>query len=342
MAFVTAIAPTRAPSKRVARTATPPPTTTTTTRPCVTAVAAASFVATPSRARLAGARARARVGTAARGRGATRRLLSMNLFSRFFRVLRSNLNALVSGMEDPEKVLNQSMDDMQKDLVRVRQAYAEVSASQKRLERQREAAEKTASEWYQRAQLALQKGDENLAREALVRRKQQEDMAKSLSEQLRGQAENTAKLYGSMQELEGKINEARAKKEQYVNRARTAKTSIKVNDMIGSVDTSGALAAFERMQQKVEQLEGSAEVSREMSGSADASLEGKFRALEAGDSVDDELGQMKSQLRGDGGGDGGRKQLESGTRASSSSYVDAEIERMRHEQQQRQQQQQQR
>lgn len=251
--------------------------------------------------------------------------LSMNLIARFFRVIRANLNALVSRMEDPEKVLTQSLEDVQKDLLRLRQAYAEVSASKKRLERQREAALKTAAEWQQRARLALEKGNEDLAREALMRKKQQEDMAKALENQLRQQAENTAKLYSSMQQLEAKIVEAQAKKDEYITRARTAKTAIKVNEMLTSVDTSSALTAFERMQEKVEMLESQAEVSRQMTGSGDASLESQFRALEAGDNVDEELNRMRRELKGD--------MPFRALQGSRDSEIDEEIQRMKREQQ---------
>jgi phage shock protein A len=251
----------------------------------------------------------------------------MNIISRFFRVIRANLNALVSKMEDPEKVLTQSLEDVQKDLLRLRQAYAEVSASKKRLERQQEAALKTAAEWQQRARLALEKGNEDLAREALMRKKQQEDMAKALENQLRVQAENTAKLYSSMQQLEAKITEAQAKKDEYITRARTAKTAIKVNEMLTSVDTSSALTAFERMQEKVEMLESQAEVSRQMTGSGDASLESQFRALEAGDDVDAELNRMRRELRGDA--------PFRALQGSRDADIDEEIQRMKREQQQR-------
>ncbi|KAI0566539.1 vesicle-inducing protein [Gracilaria domingensis] len=225
--------------------------------------------------------------------------IQMNLIDRFFRVVRANLNQVVSGMEDPEKVLNQTVTDMQNDLVKVRQAYAEVSATLKRIERQREQASTTSTEWKKRAQMALQKGEEDLAREALMRKKTADEQEASLAAQINGMKANVDKLYTSMQQLESKISEARAKKDQYVARARTAKTSQKVNDMLGNVSTSGGLEAFERMKAKVEELEVKADVSRELSlgGSADVSLESKFKALES-DSVDDELQKMKNQLSG--------------------------------------------
>lgn len=225
--------------------------------------------------------------------------MTMNLFDRFFRVVRANLNQAVSGMEDPEKVLNQTVTDMQNDLVKVRQAYAEVSATQKRIERQREQAMSTSNEWRKRAQLALQKGEEDLAREALTRKKAADEQEASFTSQLQGMKANTEKLFASMQQLEGKISEAKSKKDQYVARARTAKTSQKVNDMLSNVGTSSGLEAFERMKTKVEELEVKADVSRELSagGPADASLESKFKALES-DSVEDELQKMKGQISG--------------------------------------------
>lgn len=230
----------------------------------------------------------------------TRRLQpQMNLFDRFFRVVRANLNQAVSGLEDPEKLLNQTVADMQNDVVKVRQAYAEVSASLKRIERQREQATITSNEWKKRAQLALQKGEEDLAREALTRKKLADEQETSLGSQINGMKANVDKLYSSMQQLEGKIGEAKSKKDQYVARARTAKTSAKVNDMLSNVSTSGGLEAFERMKTKVEELEVKADVSRDMSigGAADASLENKFKALES-DSVEDELQKMKGQIGG--------------------------------------------
>lgn len=225
--------------------------------------------------------------------------IQMNLFERFFRVIRANVNQAVSGMEDPEKILNQTVTDMQSDLIKVRQSYAEVSATLKRIERQREQAAVTSAEWKKRAQLALTKGEEDLAREALTRKKSADDQEKSLAVQAGGMKGNVEKLYSSMQQLESKISEAKSKKDQYVARARTAKTSAKVNDMLSNVSTSGGLEAFERMKTKVEELEVKADVSRELSlgGAADVSLESKFRALE-GDSVDDELQKMKGQLSG--------------------------------------------
>ena len=104
--------------------------------------------------------------------------LRMNMVDRFFRVVKSNLNNVLSSLEDPEKVLEQAVNDMNGDLVKIRQSYAEVSATQKRMEKQKEQAQASADDWYKRAQLALAKNDEELAREALSRRNTQMEQVK--------------------------------------------------------------------------------------------------------------------------------------------------------------------
>ena len=112
----------------------------------------------------------------------------MNIFERFSRVAKANVNELLNKMEDPEKVMNQAVEDLQKDLVKIRQSYAEVMATQKRMEKQRAAAEQLANEWLNRAQLALQNEDEELAREALSRKGVAQDQAATLAGQLETQA----------------------------------------------------------------------------------------------------------------------------------------------------------
>ena len=101
--------------------------------------------------------------------------LHMSMFDRFKRVAEANINNVLGKMEDPEKVLNQAVEDLQKDLVTIRQSYAEVMATQKRQQRQKDQADQLADEWYRRAQLALEKSDDELAREALSRKQQQVD-----------------------------------------------------------------------------------------------------------------------------------------------------------------------
>ena len=217
----------------------------------------------------------------------------MGLFDRLWRVIRANINSLVGAAEDPEKILEQAVMDMQEDLVQLRQAVAGAIAAQKRTERQRSQAESTAAEWYQRAQLALQKGEENLAREALTRKKSYQETATAMKASLGQQNAVVTQLKDNMRALESKISEAKSKKDMYIARARSAKASERLQEMMGNLNTGSALSAFERMEEKVIQLESRSEAIAEL-GTND--LEKKFLSLEGAEDVDSELAAMKAQM----------------------------------------------
>uniref|UniRef100_M8BQK2 Membrane-associated 30 kDa protein, chloroplastic n=1 Tax=Aegilops tauschii TaxID=37682 RepID=M8BQK2_AEGTA len=251
-------------------------------------------------------------------------VIRSNLFDRLTRVARSYANAVISSFEDPEKILDQAVLEMNDDLIKMRQATAQdfvaflviclsctrflyvywaslynylnenVLASQKRLENKCKAAQQADADWYRRAQLALQKGDEELAREALKRRKSYADNASSLKTQLDQQRSVVENLVSNTKLLESKIAEARQKKDTLKARAQSAKTATKVSEMLGNVNTSSALSAFEKMEEKVMTMESQAEALGQL-GADD--LEGKFAMLET-TSVDDDLAQMRKELSG--------------------------------------------
>ena len=217
----------------------------------------------------------------------------MGLFDRLWRVIRANINSLVGAAEDPEKILEQAVMDMQEDLVQLRQAVAGAIAAQKRTERQCSQAESTAAEWYQRAQLALQKGEENLAREALTRKKSYQETATAMKASLGQQNAVVTQLKENMRALESKISEAKSKKDMYIARARSAKASERLQEMMGNLNTGSALSAFERLEEKVMQLESRSEAIAEL-GTND--LEKKFLSLEGAEDVDSELAAMKAKM----------------------------------------------
>jgi len=238
-----------------------------------------------------------------------------NLFDRFVRVTKANVNKMLQSVEDPEKVLDQAVDEMQGDLIKVRQSYAEVLATQRRLATQKEQQDEVAQEWYRRAELAVEKGDDELAKEALSRRQACVNKAKDLEAQINAMTGNVDRLFDSVKALEEKIASAKDEKEQLIARARTAQTTAKVNEMLSDVGQSSGAGAFDRMKEKVEMLETRAEVSQGMlpEGSAPGSLEDRFKALESGNAVDDELAALK-----------GKKALPAGRSA-----LDDELEAMR-------------
>ena len=231
--------------------------------------------------------------------------LQMNLVDRFFRVAKSNLNLVLDSLEDPEKIINQATEDMQRDLYKIRQSYADVTASQKRLGRQKEQSRALANDWYNRAQLALKSNQEVLAREALTRRQIALDDAHALQQQIDAQGVAIDKLYEGMKMLEGRILDAKSQKDQMAARAKTAKTTIKVNDMLSGITGKTSMTAFKRMEEKIEALEAAAEASGNMKtlfgdslpGSEDAALEKEFVRLEASSAIDDELNKLKGLLK---------------------------------------------
>ena len=253
----------------------------------------------------------------------------MGLFDRVSRVVRSNLNAAVSSAEDPEKILEQALIDMQEDLIQLRQAVASAIASQKRIQQQHNQAQSEANNWQQRAQLALQKGDENLAREALSRKKVQAETAAALKAQLDQQASTVDTLKRNLIALEGKIAEAKTKKDMLRARASAAKANEQLQGTMGRLGTGSAMAAFERMEEKVLQMEARSQAASELAG---ADLESQFAALESGTDVDDELAAMKSQLLG-GTASTNQAQLPASepakTEAPKDAAVDAELEALK-------------
>mmetsp|Transcript_39332 Transcript_39332/g.98477 ORF Transcript_39332/g.98477 Transcript_39332/m.98477 type:complete len:314 (+) Transcript_39332:43-984(+) len=249
--------------------------------------------------------------------------MQMNLGERFVRLVKANVNEILTKSEDPEKMLNQIVEDMQKELIEFRQTYAEVAAGQKRMQKQQQQAEGLSEEWLKRAKLALEKGDEEAARAALERKNQQEEVSNGLKSQIATQEKSVESLFQNMKTLEAKISEAKSKKEQLKARAQTAKVSTKVNDMLSRTSKSGAMQAFEAMEDKVDKLEAEAEVSLELSGS-DASLEDRFKKLEAGSKVEDELSALKGMI---GGGDSKPKILEADVKKDAK--VDDELKKLK-------------
>jgi phage shock protein A len=237
---------------------------------------------------------------------ASRRTVAVeaNIFGRVGRVFRSYLNAAVSKAEDPEKILEQAVNDMQGDLIKMRQASAQVMASQKQLEVKYNQAQQTSDEWYRRAELALNKGDDDLAREALKRRKAYAENAAAMKAQVDQQRKATDQLISNTRMLEQKLAEAKSKKDTLKARAKSASASKQITDMIQGLNTSNALTAFDKMEEKVMALEAESESTLQLA--APDNLEQQFKALE-GDSVDDDLAKMKAGRLGSGSSRNGSK-----------------------------------
>ncbi|MEB3210300.1 MAG: PspA/IM30 family protein [Leptolyngbyaceae bacterium] len=217
----------------------------------------------------------------------------MSIFDRLARLIRATINSWLGKQEDPEKILQQTVMDMENDLISLRQSVAQAIATQKRTERQASQAETVAEEWYRRAELALKQGEENMAREALARRKTYLETANTLSSQLGQQANIVNEMKANMRKLEGKLSEAKVKKDMYIARARSAQASQQLNEMMGGLGAGSSTAAFERMGEKVAQMEAQAAAVAELSSD---SLEQRFAELEGGNELDAELDALRTRI----------------------------------------------
>lgn len=250
----------------------------------------------------------------------------MGLFDRLSRVVRSNLNDMISKAEDPEKILEQAVTDMQEDLIQLRQAVARTIAEQKRTEQKYNQDQAEANKWEQRAKLALTKGDESLAREALQRKKTFTETATILKQQLDQQVTQVDSLKRNLIALESKISEAKTKKNMLKARATAAKAQEELQSTLSGIDTTSAMSAFERMEEKVLSLEARSQAIGELGG---VGIEQQFAQLEAGSGVDDELAALKAQIAGSAEAPALPSSSSSSASSPSDSVVDAELEELR-------------
>lgn len=250
----------------------------------------------------------------------------MGLLDRIGMVVKSNVNAMVTAAEDPEKILEQSIIDMQEDLVQLRQAVAQSMAALKRQEQQYNQSASQAQEWEKRAMLALQKGDENLAREALSRKKTHGDAAATLKTGLDQQTSQVDLLKKNLIAIEGKISEAKTKKEMLKARMQSAKAQENLNNMLGKVNTNSAAATFERMEERVLMAEARAGASAELGMD---NLESQFAQLEAGSGVDDELAALKAKMMTGSPASQGALSPSDAAKPTVGAAIDAELEALR-------------
>ncbi|WP_017318727.1 PspA/IM30 family protein [Mastigocladopsis repens] len=202
------------------------------------------------------------------------------------------LNQLLQQGTDPEKLLDLAIEDMQEDLLKLRQAVIPVIAAQKRTLQHYEQAQAEEKKWQRRALLAVQKGDDNLARQALEQKKIFTENANTLKVNLDEQTALVDSLQSKLFAFETKVSEAKAKKAMLKARIAAAKAEAQLHT-VGRLGSSSAMAAFERMEEEVLLQEARAQSAAELAG---ADLESQFAALQSSGNVDDELAALKEQM----------------------------------------------
>jgi phage shock protein A len=221
----------------------------------------------------------------------------MGIFSRLGTLVKSNLNDLISKAEDPQKMLNQIVVDMQNQLVEAKKQVAVSIADEKRLKKQWDEQIELGSEWERKAMLAVRSGDDNLAKEALTRKQEHDKMQSELGRQWQLQKDAVEKLKEQLRSLNDKIEEAKRKKNILIARQKRAEAQKAIQDTMRGLSDTNAFDTFDRMSEKVDQIEAEAEASTELGGQlAGDSLQQKFKALESGAGSDNALAELKAKM----------------------------------------------
>jgi phage shock protein A len=221
----------------------------------------------------------------------------MGIFSRLGTLIKSNLNDLISKAEDPQKMLNQIVVDMQNQLVEAKKQVAISIADEKRLKKQWDDQIELAKEWERKAMLAVRAGDDGLAKEALTRKQEHDKMQAELAKQWQLQKTAVENLKTQLRSLNDKIEEAKRKKDLLIARQKRAEAQKAIQDTMRGLSDVGAFDSFERMSQKVDQIEAEADASTELGGElAGDTLQQKFKALDVGVGSDTALAELKAKM----------------------------------------------
>lgn len=221
----------------------------------------------------------------------------MGIFSRLGTLIKSNLNDLISKAEDPQKMLNQIVLEMQNQLVEAKKQVAVAIADEKRLKKQWDEQIELSKEWERKAMLAVRAGDDALARQALQRKTEHDAQNAELEKQWQGQKGAVEKLKEQLRVLNDKIEEAKRKKNILIARQKRAEAQKAIQDTMRGLSDTSAFDTFDRMSQKVDQIEAEAEASTELGNELTGdTLNDQFKKLEAGSGSDMALLELKQKM----------------------------------------------
>jgi phage shock protein A len=221
----------------------------------------------------------------------------MGIFARLATLIKSNLNDLISRSEDPEKMLNQVVIDMSNQLIEAKKQVAVSIADEKRLAKQAEQEAANAAEWERRAMLAIKAGDDNLAKEALARKKEHDQLANAYKDQWQKQKQAVEQLKTALRLLNNKIEEAKRKKNVLIARKKRAEAQKAIQETLSGLNNASAFETFDRMATKIDQIEAEAEAAGELAEQYSGdTLAHKFGQLEATTGAEDDLLALKRKM----------------------------------------------
>lgn len=219
----------------------------------------------------------------------------MGVFSRLSDIVNSNINSMLDRAEDPEKIVRLIIQEMEDTLVEVRTNAARAIADKKEIGRKREEFAARASEWESKAELAIAKGRDDLARGAIAARRKADEMIELLVREEKAIDETVAKTNDDLAKLQAKLKEARAKQRSLELRRNAASDSVRISKQVHDGRIDEALARFDRYERRIDELEAEAE---SWALGRPRTLEDEFAELESEDAVNAELAKLKARVAG--------------------------------------------
>ena len=217
----------------------------------------------------------------------------MGMFSRFTDIINANINAMLDKAEEPEKMIKLIINEMEETLVEVRSSAAKYIAEKKTIMRNIRDMENRVTNWHTKAELALTKGREDLAKSALVEKQTCTQKLAEFNEELVQIDEHLIAVQQDSQRLQDKLTEAKRKQEAFALRQQSAEVRLKVREKAAIHNIDEAINKFERYQQKIDRVEAEVE-AYDMTSAND--LDSQFRALENDENVEQELEQLKKKV----------------------------------------------
>src|ERR1044071_4619212 len=205
----------------------------------------------------------------------------MAIFSRIGTLLKSNVNDAISRAEDPEKMLNQMLLDMQSQMVEAKKQVAVAIADEKRLQKQFEQEKQLSVEWEKKAMMAVKAGNDDLAKQALLRKTEHEKLAVGYEQQWTAQKASVDQLKNALPTLNAKIEEAKRKKNLLIARAKRAEAQKTIAETLDGISSTSAFDTMARMEEKINKAEAEAAATYELAQATSGDdLQQKFDQLE--------------------------------------------------------------